>query len=77
MNQESTDFDPRTKEAREVAGSVADQAGDMLALLAQYYRGEVGRTTTWRNRLDRTTNWAAILTASLRPSLFLCQNLRA
>jgi len=25
------------------------------------YRGELGRTTAWRTRIDRTTNWAVVL----------------
>ncbi|MBA3804807.1 MAG: DUF2270 domain-containing protein, partial [Acidobacteria bacterium] len=30
--------------------------------LVHFYRGEVQRSNTWRNRLDTTTNWA-VLTA--------------
>src|SRR5437870_11407099 len=30
--------------------------------MAHFYRGEVQRSNTWRNRLDTTTNWA-VLTA--------------
>ena len=29
------------------------------------YRGELGRATSWRTRIDQTTNWAVVLTASL------------
>lgn len=29
-----------------------------IAVLVQFYRGEIGRMTSWRDRLDRTTNWA-------------------
>lgn len=31
--------------------------------LAHYYRGEVHRMNTWRQRLDVTTNWAIITSA--------------
>ena len=31
--------------------------------MVHYYRAEIQRANTWRNRLDTTTNWA-ILTAS-------------
>ena len=33
--------------------------------LAHLYRGEVGRMTAYRTRLDTTTNWAVITTAGL------------
>jgi uncharacterized membrane protein len=32
------------------------------AAMIHFYRGEVQRSNTWRNRLDTTTNWA-VLTA--------------
>src|SRR5262245_39201265 len=28
--------------------------------MIHFYRGEVQRSNTWRNRLDTTTNWAVI-----------------
>src|ERR1700752_2996717 len=28
--------------------------------MAHFYRGEVQRSNTWRNRLDTTTNWAVL-----------------
>ncbi|MDV7341526.1 DUF2270 domain-containing protein [Terasakiella sp. A23] len=33
-----------------------------LGALAHLYRGEVYRSTTWRTRLDNTTNWAVVTT---------------
>ena len=30
------------------------------AAMIHFYRGEVQRSNTWRNRLDTTTNWAVI-----------------
>jgi uncharacterized membrane protein len=35
---------------------------DFNAAMIHFYRGEVQRSNTWRNRLDTTTNWA-VLTA--------------
>jgi len=35
-----------------------------ITALAHLYRGEVYRSTVWRTRLDATTNWAALTTAS-------------
>ena len=42
----------------------------MVTVLAHYYRGELSRMISWRDRLDRTTNWsigalAAMLSISL------------
>lgn len=34
------------------------QAKDDITTLAHYYRGELARMMSWRDRLDRTTNWA-------------------
>lgn len=33
-------------------------AKDDITTLAHYYRGEIARMMSWRDRLDRTTNWA-------------------
>jgi uncharacterized membrane protein len=33
--------------------------------MAHYYRGELGRMTSWRDRLDRTTNWAIAGSAAM------------
>jgi uncharacterized membrane protein len=32
--------------------------------LAHFYRGEITRANTWRNRLDTTTNWAVLTTGA-------------
>ena len=34
------------------------QTKDGITSLAHYYRGEMARMISWRDRLDRTTNWA-------------------
>jgi uncharacterized membrane protein len=33
-------------------------SAESITMLAHYYRGEVTRMISWRDRLDRTTNWA-------------------
>jgi len=33
-----------------------------MGMFAHLYRGEVYRSTTWRTRLDNTTNWAVVTT---------------
>jgi uncharacterized membrane protein len=45
-------------------------SGESVTLLAHFYRGELSRMISWRDRLDRTTNWAiAALAAMLSFSL--------
>jgi len=65
MPDSSAEFDPEAPEEREVAGEAAGDRTDFLSLMGHAYRGELGRTTAWRTRIDRTTNWAVVLTASL------------
>jgi uncharacterized membrane protein len=45
-------------------------SAEAITVLAHYYRGEISRMISWRDRLDRTTNWsigalAAMLSISL------------
>ena len=43
---------------------------ELVTLLAHFYRGEIARMISWRDRLDRTTNWAiGALAAMLSISL--------
>lgn len=53
------------REEREIAGRAARKRSDFLGLMGHLYRGEMSRATTWRTRLDRTSNWAVLLVASL------------
>jgi uncharacterized membrane protein len=39
--------------------------GEITNTLSHYYRGELGRMTSWRDRIDRTTNWAITVVAAL------------
>jgi uncharacterized membrane protein len=65
MSDPPEDFDPASRAEREVAAEAADDRSDLLSLMAHTYRGELGRTSSWRTRIDRTTNWAVVVTASL------------
>jgi uncharacterized membrane protein len=65
MSDPQRDFDPESPEEREIAGEAAQDRSDFLSLMGHAYRGELGRTTSWRTRIDRTTNWAVVLTATL------------
>ncbi len=38
---------------------------EVTTALVHYYRAEMGRMSGWRDRLDRTSNWAITVTAAL------------
>lgn len=38
---------------------------EFINMLAHYYRGEMGRMAGWRDRIDRTTNWAITVAAAM------------
>ena len=65
MSHPPEDFDPESREKREVAAEASQDRSELLSLMGHAYRGELGRTASWRTRIDRTTNWAVVLTASL------------
>src|SRR5918999_4298488 len=46
---------------------------DFNTAMIHFYRGEVQRSNTWRNRLDTTTNWA-VLTAGATLSFVFSSN---
>lgn len=39
--------------------------GGSAQAMAHFYRGEIGRLTAWRQRMDATTNWAIVATVGL------------
>ncbi len=41
------------------------RAQDFTTAMVHFYRGEINRANTWRNRLDATTNWAIITTGAV------------
>jgi uncharacterized membrane protein len=59
---------PPTHRTQETQGPPAQAAAQQPKLspaefntaMVHFYRGEVQRSNTWRNRLDTTTNWAVI-----------------
>jgi uncharacterized membrane protein len=38
---------------------------EYLSVMVHFYRGEIQRSVTWRQRLDATTNWAVLTTAGM------------
>ena len=46
---------------------------EYLSVMVHFYRGEEHRSTSWRQRLDATTNWAVLTTAALLSFTFTAQ----
>src|SRR4029077_6481629 len=42
--------------------------------MAHFYRGEIQRSNTWRNRLDTTTNWAVLSAGAMLSFAFSSPN---
>jgi len=38
---------------------------EYISVMVHFYRGEIHRSTVWRQRLDATTNWAVLTTAGI------------
>jgi uncharacterized membrane protein len=38
---------------------------EYINVMVHFYRGEIHRSTVWRQRLDATTNWAVLTTAAM------------
>ncbi|MFB6106215.1 MAG: DUF2270 domain-containing protein [Halobacteriaceae archaeon] len=49
----------------EVGAGVFEESMGPGSSLAHLYRGEIHRMTRWRQRLDRTTNWAVTMLAAI------------
>lgn len=70
MTDEGTDggsdgFDPRTEEHRTIGAGLFERDMGPSSSFAHLYRGELHRMTRWRERLDRTTNWAVTVMAAI------------
>jgi len=52
----------RNQQAKTTPLNIAQKLapGEFNTAMVHFYRGEVQRSNTWRNRLDTTTNWAVI-----------------
>lgn len=62
---DANDFDPEAPEAREIGREMVDQSTGLGSVMAHFYRGEMDRETTWRQRLDETTKWAVTVIAAI------------
>jgi len=59
------EFDPRAEEHRSIGEGLFEQEMGPSSSMAHLYRGELHRMTRWRERLDRTTNWAVTVMAAI------------
>lgn len=62
---DAREFDPEAPEEREIGREMVDQSTGLGSVMAHFYRGEMSRVTTWRQRLDETTKWAVTIIAGL------------
>lgn len=62
MGSSPDDFDTTADDIGEEATS---DASSFITLLGHFYRGQLDRETTWRSRLDRTTDWSVIVIATI------------
>lgn len=59
------EYDPQAREEREIGREMVNQSTGLGSVLAHFYRGEMDRETTWRQRLDETTKWAVTVIAAI------------
>jgi uncharacterized membrane protein len=52
-------------EASPVQPGLPSSAGENVTAMVHYYRAEIARMSSWRDRLDRTSNWAITVVAAL------------
>ena len=48
-------------------------SAEFITLIAHYYRAEIARMAGWRDRIDRTSNWAITVVGACCRSRFLRQ----
>lgn len=64
-DDETGEFDPGAREHREIGRQLVSEDVGLGPVVAHFYRGEMNRVTTWRQRLDRTTNLAVTVIAAI------------
>jgi len=65
MSDDQAEFDPVAEENRTIGSGLFEREMGPSSSMAHLYRGEVHRMTIWRERLDRTTNWAVTVMAAI------------
>ncbi|WP_158058363.1 DUF2270 domain-containing protein [Halorussus halophilus] len=64
-DRDDDDFDPEEPEQRQIGREMVDESTGLGSVMAHFYRGEMSRATTWRQRLDQTTTWAVTVMAAI------------
>ncbi len=65
MDTELTATSPTGDATGRKAPSLPVTSAEITNTLTHYYRGELARMTSWRDRIDRTSNWAITVAAAL------------
>ncbi|GAB3686295.1 DUF2270 domain-containing protein [Salinarchaeum chitinilyticum] len=61
----SDDFDPEAGDARESGRASLEGDDGLGSTITHLYRAEVDRETSWRQRMDSSTNWAVTVIAGI------------
>lgn len=59
------DIDPSDAEYRDLGAGLLEEEMGPSSAVAHLYRGEIHRMKFWRERLDRTTNWAVLVISAI------------
>lgn len=70
----SEPFDPTGESERHIGRGMFEEGMGPGSSMAHLYRGEVHRMKFWRERLDRTTNWAVTIMAAILTWTFTSDN---
>jgi len=65
MSDDSNPFDPTGEIERHLGRGMFEEEMGPGSSMAHLYRSEVHRMKFWRERLDRTTNWAVTILAAI------------
>lgn len=67
-------FDAVSEDARTMGRGFFEESSAPGSAMAHLYRGEIHRMKLWRERLDRTSNWAVTLIAAILTYAFSAAN---
>jgi uncharacterized membrane protein len=73
-DDESETYDPTSPKERHLGRGLFEEEMGPGSAMAHLYRGEIHRMTRWRERLDRTTNWAVTVMAAILTWAFSSPN---
>lgn len=65
MSIVSTSEPPLKKQPQPNWQGYPTTSSEFITVVAHYYRGEIARMTSWRDRIDRTSNWAITVVGAM------------